>query len=61
MLETLTTGFKNARDRLTGAKNLSEGNVSEALRNVRMSLLEADVDFEVVKDFVESVKSRSVG
>ena len=61
MLETLTTGFKNARDRLTGAKNLSEGNVSEALRNVRMSLLEADVDFEVVKDFLERVKSRSLG
>lgn len=61
MLETLTTGFKNARDRLTGAKKLSEENVSEAIRSVRMSLLEADVDFEVVKNFLATVKNRSLG
>ncbi len=61
MLETLTTGFKNARERLAGARQLTDENVGEALRDVRMSLLEADVDFEVVKSFLARVKERSLG
>jgi signal recognition particle subunit SRP54 len=61
MLETLTTGFKNARERLAGARQLTDDNVAEALRDVRMSLLEADVDFEVVKSFLARVKERSLG
>ncbi len=61
MLETLTQGFKSARDRLTGVRELSEANVEEALRDVRASLLEADVDFGVVKDFLARVKERCLG
>ena len=61
MLETLTNGFKSARERLSGVRELDAENIGEALRDVRMSLLEADVDFEVVKDFLGRVKERAVG
>ncbi len=61
MLETLTRGFKNARDRFRGTTRLNEENVGEALREVRMSLLEADVDLGIVRDFLERVTERCVG
>ncbi len=61
MLETLTRGFTSARERLQGVRELSEENVDEALREVRTSLLEADVDLEVVRGFLERVKERSLG
>ena len=61
MLETLTKGFGAARERLSGVRELSEENVSEALRDVRMSLLEADVDLSVVRDFLERVKQNALG
>ena len=61
MLETLTRGFQGARDRLAGVRALSEDNVDEALRDVRTSLLEADVDFQVAKDFLTRVKGRALG
>ena len=49
MLETLSRGFKNAKARLTGVTELTPDNIEEALRDVRLSLLEADVEFGVVK------------
>jgi signal recognition particle subunit SRP54 len=61
MLETLTQGFTNAREKLQGVRELSESNVAEALGDVRRSLLEADVDFAVVQDFLARVKDRSLG
>ncbi len=61
MLETLTRGFQSARERLQGVRSLSEDNIDEALRDVRMSLLEADVDFKVTKDFLARVKERALG
>jgi signal recognition particle subunit SRP54 len=61
MLETLTQGFTAARERLSGVRELAEDNVAEALRDVRMSLLEADVDLSVVRDFLERVKERALG
>ena len=61
MLETLTQGFTAARERLSGVRELGEDNVAEALRDVRMSLLEADVDLSVVRDFLERVKQRALG
>jgi len=47
--------------KLRGHATLSEANVQDALREVRLSLLEADVHFKVVKDFVNAVKERSLG
>ena len=61
MFETLTRGFGGARERLAGVRALTEENVEEALRDVRTSLLEADVDFIVVKDFLARVKERALG
>jgi signal recognition particle GTPase len=56
VLETLTQGFTAARERLAGVRELSEENVDDALRDVRMSLLEADVDLAVVRDFLARVR-----
>ncbi len=61
MLETLTRGFTAARERLRGVRELTEDNIDASLRDVRSSLLEADVDFAVVKGFLDRVKKRALG
>src|SRR5581483_12417823 len=61
MLETISKGFRNAKARLTGVAELTPDNIEEALRDVRMSLLEADVEFKVVKTFLERVKEKALG
>lgn len=61
MLETISKGFRAAKNTLAGATELSEANTEEALREVRLSLLEADVEFNVVKSFLARVKERAVG
>ena len=61
MLETLSKGFRTAKERLTGVAELNEQNIDEALRDVRMSLLEADVEFKVTKNFLERVKQSALG
>jgi signal recognition particle subunit SRP54 len=50
MLETLSKGFRAAKQRLTGVAELTDDVIDEALRDVRMSLLEADVEFNVTKN-----------
>jgi len=61
MFETLTKGFRAARNRLAGLTELTEENLEPALRDVRLSLLEADVELGVVKRFLERVKERVIG
>jgi signal recognition particle subunit SRP54 len=61
LLEIVTQGFQSATEKLRGVKEFTEDNIDEALRDVRMSLLEADVDFDVVRDFLSRVKERSLG
>src|SRR5512144_2527607 len=61
MLETVAKGFKAARDRLRGRAEITAEAVDEALRDIRVSLLEADVAFEVVKRFVARVREKAVG
>ncbi|MFZ5827979.1 MAG: signal recognition particle protein [Bacillota bacterium] len=61
MFESLQEKLQGAFKRLTGKGKLSEADVSEAMREVRMALLEADVNFKVVKEFVAKVKERSIG
>ena len=56
MFETLSKGFRAAKQRLTGVAELTDEVVDEALRDVRMSLLEADVEFKVVKRFLDRVR-----
>jgi signal recognition particle subunit SRP54 len=61
MFEALTQRLEAIFDRLRGAGRLSEDNIQEALREVRVALLEADVNFKVVRSFVERVRERAVG
>jgi signal recognition particle subunit SRP54 len=61
MFDALTKGFRAAKNRLAGVTELTEENVDQALRDVRLSLLEADVEFNVVKRFLASVKEKAVG
>ncbi|HPH26826.1 MAG TPA: signal recognition particle protein [Pseudomonadota bacterium] len=61
MLETLSKGFRAARERLTGQAELTEDNIEVALRDVRMSLLEADVALPVVRSFLARVKEKALG
>jgi signal recognition particle subunit SRP54 len=61
MLEVLSKGFKTARSKLTGRTTLDESNIKDALRDVRISLLEADVEFHVVKDFLARVEEKAIG
>ncbi|MBL0175279.1 MAG: signal recognition particle protein [Ignavibacteria bacterium] len=61
MFETLTDKLEGALKRIRGEHRISEANVEESLREVRRALLDADVNFQVVKDFIDSVKSQAVG
>jgi len=61
MFETISRGFKAAKSKLTGVAELTPENIDEALRDVRMSLLEADVEFKVTKRFLERVKEKAIG
>jgi cyclophilin family peptidyl-prolyl cis-trans isomerase len=61
MLETVTKGFRAAKNRLAGKSELTQDVVDESLRDIRVSLLEADVSFDVVKKFVARVREKTVG
>ena len=61
MLDSLTSRLTGILDRLRGFGRLTEENIQEALREVRVALLEADVNFKVVKGFVERVRVKAVG
>ncbi len=61
MLEILSRGFRDAKQYLQGMRTLNEENVSEALKIVRVSLLEADVEFNITKSFLDNVKEQALG
>ena len=61
MFEGLTERLSLVLKKLRGHGRLTEENIAEALREVRLALLEADVNFKVVKGFIERVRERAVG
>lgn len=61
MLEVLSNGFNKARDRLRGKIELTADNIEDALKDIRMSLLEADVQYAVVKTFIARVQENALG
>jgi len=61
VFETISKGFRAAKQRLTGKAELDDDLIDEALRDVRLSLLEADVEFRVVKRFLDRVKEAARG
>jgi signal recognition particle subunit SRP54 len=61
MFDSLSSRLQNVFRNLRGLGKISESNVSDSLRDVRLALLEADVHFKVARDFIESVKSKALG
>ncbi len=61
MFDSLSSKLQNAFKNLRGLGKISEANVSDALREVRMALLDADVNFKVARDFIERVKTKALG
>src|SRR5437667_6922070 len=61
MFDSLSSKLQNAFRNLRGLGKISEENAGEALREVRLALLEADVNFMVARDFIERVKAKSLG
>ena len=61
MLDNLTNRFSKVFKNIRGQAKLTEDNIKEALREVRLALLEADVALPVVKEFVNNVKEKALG
>jgi signal recognition particle subunit SRP54 len=61
MFEDLTLKFEGIFKKLRGRGKLSEANVKDALKEVRLALLEADVNYKVVKDFINQVQEKAIG
>ena len=61
MFDAIAKGFRQAKNRLAGLTELTEQNIDAALREVRLSLLEADVELGVVKAFLARVKDKALG
>ena len=59
--EGLTDKLQNAFKKLSSRGKLSESDVKAAMKEVRLALLEADVNYKVVKDFIKKVTERAVG
>ncbi len=61
MFDNLTEKLQRAFKNLRGQGTLTEENMDEALREIRMALLEADVNFKVVKNLVDDVRQKALG
>ncbi len=61
MFDNLTDKLQRAFKNLRGQGKLSEENITEALREIRLALLEADVNFKVVKELVDHIREKAVG
>jgi len=61
MFENLQEKLQRAFKSLRGQAKLSEENIAEALREIRLALLEADVNFKVVKDLIDSIQAKAIG
>lgn len=61
MFESLGERLQNAIDKIKGYGKITEDNISDVVREIRLSLLEADVNYKVVKEFVNNVKEKALG
>lgn len=61
MFESLTDKLENAINKLKGNGTITEDNIAEAMHDVRLALLEADVNYKVVKEFTNKVKEKALG
>src|SRR6266571_4004722 len=61
MFSALQEKLESAFKKIRGLGKISEQNVADAMREIRLALLDADVDFKVTKDLIEAVKTKSLG
>ena len=61
MFESLGDRLQNAIHKIKGYGKITEENISEMMREIRLSLLEADVNYKIVKDFIETIKEKALG
>ena len=61
MFESLTEKLENAISKFKGNGTITESNISDAMKEVRLALLEADVNYKVVKEFTNNVKEKALG
>jgi len=61
MFESITDSFETIFNKLSGRGRLTEQNINDGLREVRVALLEADTNYKVVKDFIQKVTEKAVG
>ena len=61
MFDSLSGKLQNVFKNLRGLGKISESNIADSLREVRMALLDADVNFKVARDFIERIKQRAIG
>jgi len=61
MLEDLTLKFDKILKKITGQGKITESNISDTLREIRLVLLDADVNYKVVKKFIEDIKVKAIG
>ena len=61
MFDYMGDRISNAIKNIKGMGKITEDNISDAMREIRMALLEADVNYEVVKEFVRNVKEKALG
>ena len=59
--ESLTDRFSGIMKKLRGQSTLTESNMEEMLKEIRVALLEADVNFKVVKEFVQNIREKALG
>ena len=61
MFESLGEHLQNALHKIKGYGKITEDNISDMMREIRLALLEADVNYKVVKDFTNTVKEKALG
>lgn len=61
MFENLSDRLQNAVNKIKGYGIITEDNISEVLREIRLALLEADVNYKIVKEFIDNVKEKALG
>ena len=61
MFEYMGDRISNAIKNIKGMGRITEENISDAIKEIRMALLEADVNYEVVKEFTKNVKEKALG
>ena len=61
MFENLSERLQNAVNKIKGYGKITEDNISDVTREIRLALLEADVNYKVVKEFIATVKEKALG